>query len=300
MAIIYLAKNGEEPIGAFSSIDKAILVSDNIDEVDVQFSNVNSKLYYAEAVYSMLTMNNGKPESKDIILEPGISDSADKAISQLYKKTQQRRMNGCTLNSFYCFEIDKDYTSNNLEQMESSVYKPWEYVNCGRVSNCKNDPLIQAKWMSLQKGEPIDLDNLSLKDIITVFVTNGFVDLHSSFNQFSLNFLIDKFVDMASKNESIYILLQKTVPCSLAKVQYDTVGYMCFFDKDIYDRMHSNFKNDYITKELEINRLLKMFVESPEYGIYFVTNVDKEEFAFLDKDIIEMVWRKVGVLSSDR
>lgn len=291
MAVIYLAKIDGLPVGVFSTVDLAKLVSDDFEVVDVRISPENTTLYYTNAVCPILTMTNGVPKSEDLILGPVISQSADEALSQLYDICQKKRLSGIILNVFYCFEIDKNYGDDYSEPAELSVYKPWEYTNWNKAPNCANDPLIQEKWDSLLTQRAFNLDALTLQDATYYMsVNHPGIDLQSSFNSFSLNMLVQKLTKMSVNNESIYMLIGDDDPYSFTRVSIDQVGFLAFFDEASFENNATTFGEGYSIKCCKVSSVINSFIEDPEYGLYFAHSIPDQNFTFISKSIIERVF----------
>lgn len=143
MATIFMAKSGEKPIGFYSTYELAVSVSAIVVELDVPVLDgiPNGCIFYADAVYSLFSMNNGIPKETNVTVGPYISRSANVALNDLYAEVARRRLSSCELDHFLCFELDRVYGEALIE--DPMLYNDPSAPHFTCPEDSKNDPLIQ-------------------------------------------------------------------------------------------------------------------------------------------------------------
>ena len=272
MAIVYMAKQNDKPIGFYSNLGYAKNVSPEIEELDIPLLDGCSKdmIYYASATYTTLCMNDGSPISTSIQIGPTISRSANVALTELFNKATQKHVFNCSLEHLYCCKIDSDIESTSVDHIEENIYH--SIFNPYASVNCSIDPLIQQTWNMLMHEQTWDLDHLALPQIVKVLSRDNRIVLHERSCFFSRNLLVQQLVDMSEKEVAVCMLVRKNVPELFARVDIDGVGLMAFFEKNAFIEASSDFEDQATIREKTLGSVLDAFETDPEHGIYFVNS----------------------------
>lgn len=297
MAIIFMAKSAEKPIGFYSTYELAASVSTFVVEIDVPILEgvSNGCVFYADAVYRLFSMSNGIPKETNVIIGPYISRSANAVLNDLHSEVVRRHLIGCELDHFLCFELDKFYGESIVEEpmIYNDPYAP--HFTC--PADCKNDPIIQEKWNMLSEGKIWDLDHLTFNQLIDVFSTcKTLVDFSNKFNSFSTNLVIKSLLELCANNVSTNVLSSIKRTGALERVSLRKVGYLVFMDDAAVDEacMESTFQpplEKRMIQSWKISDVLEYFVKDEEYGIYFVRSLADGRYLFVDRTLILATYR---------
>lgn len=297
MATIFMAKSGEKPIGFYSTYDIAASVSPIVVEIDVPVLKgvSNGCVFYADAVYSLFSMNNGIPKETDVIIGPYISRSANVALNDLHAEVARRRLSGCELDHFLCFELDRVYGEPLVE--EPMIYNDPTAPHYTCPGDCKNDPLIKKTWNMLSAGKTWDLDHLTLNQLIqTLSMYKPGIDLHNKYYSFTTNLIIRRLVEMCKNNAFVSVLISGERADTLERVRLSEVGYLTFVDDSAVDEACTdNAFRPSLSKDMiqswKLSEVFKCFVEDEEYGIYFVQSLKDNRYLFVDRTLIKATYR---------
>lgn len=294
MATIFMAKSGEKPIGVYSTYELAASVSPIVVEIDVPVLDgySNGYIFYTDAVYSLFSMNNGIPKETNVTIGPHISRSANVALNDLYTEVARRRLSGCELDHFLCFELDRFYGEALIE--EPMIYNDPSAPHFTCPEDCKNDPLIQKTWNMLLYGKTWDLDHLTLNQLIQeLSICNPRIDLRNRHYSFTTNLVIRSLVELCMNNVSVGVLADGEKNTRLERVRLSEVGYIVFVDdaavNDVCSKYESLQKDKVCTWRL--NDVFEYFVRDEEYGVYFVQALADNRYLFVDGTLIKAVYR---------
>lgn len=297
MATIFMAKSDEKPIGFYSTYELAASVSAIVEEIDapVHESVSNGCIFYADAVYRLFSMTNGIPKETNVIIGPYISRSANVALNDLCSEVVSRRLFGCELDHFLCFELDKFYGEPIVE--DPMIYNDPCDLHFTCPAECKNDPLIQKTWNMLSEGKIWDLDHLTFNQLIDVFCTcKTLVDFSNKFNSFSTNLVIKSLLEMCANSVSANVLGSIKRTGALERVGLRKVGYLVFMDDAAVDEAcaESTFQpplEKRMIQSWKISDVFEYFVKDEEYGIYFVRSLAEGRYLFVDRTLIRATYR---------
>ena len=288
MATIFMAKSDEKPIGFYSAYALAASVSPIVVEIDVPVLEgvSNSCVFYADAIYSLFSMNNGIPKETKVVIGPYISRSANVVLNDLHAEVARRRLSGCELDHFLCFELDRVYGKSLVK--EPMIFNDPSAPHFTSPGDCKNDPLIQKKWNMLLEGKAWDLDHLTLNQLIQeLSVYKSEIDLHNRYYSFTANLVIRSLVELCINNVPVNVLGSGERSDLLEGVRIDKVGYLVFMDETAVDAALVRYPS--LQKEKicswGLRDVFEYFQNNPEYGIYFVAS--SVHCLFLDKEIVD-------------
>ena len=297
MATIFMAKSSEKPIGFYSTYELAASVSAIVVEIDVPvLEGVSSGcIFYAEAVYSLFSMNNGIPKETNVVIGPYISRSANVALNDLHAEVARRRLSGCELDHFLCFELDRFYGEALIE--EPMIYNDPSAPHATCPEECKNDPLIQKTWNMLLEGKTLDLDHLTFTQLINELSTyKPGIDFFNRFNSFTTNLVIRSLLEMCANNASANVLCSTKRTGALERVSINKVGYLVFMDDTAVDEAckESAFQPHLERRMIQNWKtcdLLEYFIKDEEYGIYFVQSLAEGRYLFVDRTLLRATYR---------
>ena len=297
MAKIFMAKTDEKPIGFYSTYELAASVSPIVVEIDVPVLEgvSNGCIFYAEAVYSLFSMNNGIPKETNVVIGPYMSRSANVALNDLHAEVARRRLSGCELDHFLCFELDRVYGEPLVK--EPMIYNDPTAPHFTCPGDCKNDPLIKKTWNMLFAGKTWDLDHLTLDQVIrelSMYMPR--IDLHNRYYSFTTNLVISSLVEMCMNNVSVSVLVSGERSKMLERVSFDKVGYLAFMDDTAVDAACTdNAFQPSLSKDMiqswKLSEVFKYFIEDEEYGIYFVQSLEENRYLFVDRTLIRATYR---------
>lgn len=297
MATIFMAKSGEKPIGFYSTYDFAASVSQIVVEIEVPVLEgvSNGCIFYADASYSLFSMNNGIPNETIVIIGPYISRSANVVLNDLHAEIARRRLSGCELDHFLCFELDRFYGEPLVK--EPTIYNDPTAPHFTCPGDCKNDPLIKKTWNMLSVGETWDLDHLTLNQLIQeLSMCKPGIDFHNRHYSFTTNLVIRSLVEMCINNVSVSALASSERVDTLERVSLNKVGYLVFMDDTSVDlACTDNAFQPSLSKDViqswKLSEVFKYFIEDEEYGIYFVQSLEENRYLFVDRTLIRATYR---------
>lgn len=297
MATIFMAKSGEKPIGFYSTYELAVSVSAIVVELDVPVLDgiPNGCIFYADAVYSLFSMNNGIPKETNVTIGPYISRSANVALNDLHAEVARRRLSGCELDHFLCFELDRVYGETLIE--DPMLYNDPSAPHFTCPDDSKNDPLIQKTWHMLLEGETWDLDHLTFTQLIDELSKyKPVIDFSNRFNSFTTNLVIRTLLEMCVNNASANVLCSINRTGALERVSINKVGYLVFMDDTAVDEAckESAFQppiEKRMIQSWKIRDLFECFIKDEEYGIYFVQSLAEGRYLFVDRMLILSAYR---------
>ncbi len=289
MAIIFMAKTGEKPVGFYSTYELAASVSPDVEEIDVPVLKgvSNGCVFYADAFYSFFSIINGIPKETNVIIGPRISRSANAALTDLHAEAARRRLSGCELDHFLCFEIDSLHGESLVEKAGVCNDPCAPHFTCS--GNCKHDPLIQKTWNMLSEGKTWDLEHLTLSQLIhELSMYKPGIDLTNRSNSFTSNLAARSLAEMCMNNASVRVLAGTERADTLEKVRINEVGYLVFMDEAAVEEACTGrlpLQKDRI-RTWKFRDVIKYFGENEEYGIYFVQSLDDKRYLFVDRMLL--------------
>ena len=274
MATVFMAKRGDKPVGFYSTYPLAASFSSDIVEMDLPIIEGASKgcVFYADAVYRLLSFNNGIPKETIITIGPHISRCANTVLSNLFSEITRRRLTGCELDHFLCFELDRVYGEPLVK--EPVVYNDPCAPHYSYPGDCKNDPLIQKTWQMLLEGKTWDLNHLTFTQLIDELSTyKPGIDFSNRFNSFTTNLVIRSLLEMCVNNASANVLCSIKRTGALERVSLRKVGYLVFMDDAAVDEacVESTFQpplEKRMIQSWKISDVFEYFDKDEEYGIY--------------------------------
>jgi len=288
MAAVFMAKSDEKPIGFYSTYELAASVSPIVLEIDIPVLEgvPNGCIFFADAVCTLFSMNNGIPKETNVFIGPYISRSANVVLNDLHAEVARRRLSCCELDHFLCFELDRVYEEPLVKDPMIFDDPSAPHFTC--TGDCKNDPLIQKKWNMLLEEKALDLDHLTLSQLIQeLSMCKPRIDLHNRDYSFTANLVIRSLVEMCMNNEPVNVLVSGERSELLEGVSIDKVGYLVFIDETAADAALVRYP--LLQKEKicswRLRDVFEYFQNNPEYGIYFVTS--PVHCMFLDKEIVD-------------
>lgn len=304
MAIIFMAKSAEKPIGFYSTYELAASVSTFVVEIDVPILEgvSNGCVFYAAAVYRLFSMSNGIPKETNVIIGPYISRSANAVLNDLHSEVVRRRLIGCELDHFLCFELDRLYGETLIE--EPMIYNDPSAPHATCPEECKNDPLIQKTWNMLLEGKTLDLDHLTFTQLIDELSTyRPGIDFSNRFNSFTTNLVIRSLLEMCANNASANVLCSTKRTGALERVSINKVGYLVFMDDTAVDEAckESAFQppiEKRMIQSWKIRDLLEYFIKDEEYGIYFVQSPAEGRYLFVGRTLLWAIYKDLIEMQS--
>lgn len=299
MATIFMAKKGDNPLGFYSTHELAALVSPNVVEIDVPILEgvSNGCVFFADAVYCLFSMNNGIPKETNVIIGPYISRSANVALNDLHAEVARRRLSGCELNHFLCFELDRFYGEPLVE--EPTIYNDPCAPHFTCPGDCKNDPQIQKTWDMLSKGITWDLNHLTLNQLIQeLSMYKPGIDLHNRYYSFTTNLVIKSLLEMCKNNTSVCVLTSGDNADELERVSLNEVGYIVFMDAVAAEEActkYSSLQKEKI-RTWRLSDVFEYFIRDEEYGIYFVQSLGENRYLFVSRTLIRSTYRTLLML----
>lgn len=294
MATIFMAKSGDTPLGFYSTYELAASVSPNVVEMylPVLEGIPNGCIFYADAIYSLFSFNNSVPQETNVTIGPAISRSANMALNNLFSEAARRRLSGCELDHFLCFELDRFYGEPLVKEPTSYNDPCAPHFTC--PGDCKNDPLIQKTWNMLSVGKTWDLDHMTLNQLIDeLSMYKPGIDLHNRFYSFTTNMVIRSLVEICMNSAPVGVLVSGERPDILERVSFDEVGYLVFVDDAAVDEVctkHESLQKDKI-RNWRLSDVFEYFTKDEEYGVYFVHSLADNRCLFVDRSLIRATYR---------
>lgn len=147
----------------------------------------------------------------------------------MFLEISRRRLTGCELDHFLCFELDRVYGEPLVK--EPVVYNDPCAPHYSFPGDCKNDPLIQKTWQMLLEGKTWDLNHLTFTQLIDELSTyKPGIDFSNRFNSFTTNLVIRSLLEMCVNNASANVLCSIKRTGALERVSINKVGYLVFMD----------------------------------------------------------------------
>jgi len=297
MSTVYMANNGDNPLGFYSTYPLAASVSSDVIEMEIPVleGGSNGCVFYADAVFTLFSMRNGIPEETIVTIGPSISRSANTVLNDMHFEVVRRRLSGCELEHFLCFEIDRFYGEPLVK--EPTIYDDPCAPHFTCPGDCKNDPLIKKTWNMLSEGKMWDLEHLSLDQLITeLCVLKPRIDLHNRYYSFTTNLVIKSILYMCKNSASVNVLASGGRTNTLERVSIDKVGYIVFVDELAADKVsveqffQTSLQNDTI-QNWKLSDVFEYFISNQEYGIYFVKSLSDNRYIFVERELILSAYR---------
>lgn len=297
MATVFMAKMGDKPLGFYSSYSLASTISSDVVEMDIPILErvSNGCVFYADAVYSLFSFNNGVPKETIITIGPYISRCANTALNNLFSEISRRRLTGCELEHFLCFELDRVYGEPLVK--ESTIYNDPVAPLYTSPEECKNDPLIKKAWHMLAEGKIWNLDHLTFTQLIDELSTyKPMIDFSNRFNSFTTNLIIRSLIEMCVNNASVNVLGSVKRAGALERICLSKVGYLVFVDDTAVDEIcgKGTFQpplEKRMIQSWKISDVFEYFIRDEEYGIYFARSLADGRYLFMDRTLILSAYR---------